>query len=232
MDFIEYKRFAGFFKENYAKVTRLMIMIGIIVAIVGGIPALLGFAMVPGFYDLRMIFVTIAAAGVVCWGLGSGRVVKDFEFEDVFYRVSRDMKEQCESKFGYADDLKNAHMFEGFVIDKDNVSLVRKFGKKTVSPLGRVCYVYSRKEKFYVLTRTFSFTEEFVEDKEYDVHFSAIASADYVVENLAEDIDVIKVIIKTADKTILEAYVSESNYDIEVFPENIIHKRDHIIARM
>jgi hypothetical protein len=142
------------------------------------------------------------------------------------------MKEQCESKFGYADDLKNAHMFEGFVIDKDNASLVRKFGKKTVSPLGRVCYVYSRKEKFYVLTRTFSFTEEFVEDKEYDVHFSAIASADYVVENLAEDIDVIKVVIKTADKTILEAYVSESNYDIEVFPENIIHKRDHIIARM
>ncbi|MBE6618644.1 MAG: hypothetical protein E7626_02530 [Ruminococcaceae bacterium] len=232
MDFIEYKRFVTFFKNDYAKVTKLMITVGMIVAAVGIIPALLGFAKVPGFYDWRMLFIAIGVAGVVCWGMGSGRIVKDFEFEDVFYRVSRDMKEQCESKFGYADDLKNAVMFEGFVIDKDNAGVAKKLGNKNVSPLGRVCYVYARKEKFYVLSRTFSFTEEFVEDKEYDVHFSSISSAEYLTEKLGEDLDVIRILIKTADKTLLDAYISESNYDIEVFPENIIHKRDHIMSRM
>ena len=232
MDFIEYKRFAAFFKENYNKTTKIMIIAGIIATLVGGIPALLGFMYFFGFYDLRFYFLVVAITGVVLWGYGSGRIVKDFEFDDIFYRVSRDVKEKCESKFGYADDLKNAVMFEGYVIGDEDAATVRKFGSVCVSPMARVCFVYSRKEKFYVFTRTFSLTEDFCEDKEYDVHFSAIASADYVVENLAEDIDVIKVVIKTADKTILEAYVSESNYDIEVFPENIIHKRDHIIARM
>lgn len=232
MDFIEYKRFAAFFKENYAKVTRTMIITGIAVAAVGLIPALLGFIGVNGFDDLRIVFLIIGAAGVVCWATGSGRVVKDFEFEDVFYRVSRDIKEKCESKFGYADDLKNAMIFEGFVIDESNAANKRKFGKKNVSPLGRVCYVYSRKEKFYVFTRTFSFTEELCEDSEYDVHYSSIESAEYLNVKLSDDIDVNKVVVKTKDKTILEAYVAESNYDIESFPENTIHKRNHIMSRM
>ncbi len=232
MEFIEYKRFAAFFKENYDKVTKIMIIVGISVAVVGLIPAFLGFLGYNGFYDLRLIFLGVGGAGVVCWAMGSGRIVKDYEFEDVFYRVSRDMKEKCESKFGYADDLKNAVMFEGFVIDESNSANVRKFGAKAVSPMGRVCYVYSRKEKFYVLTRTFSFTEDFCEDKEYDVHYSSIESAEYITSDLGNDIVTNKIVVKDKEKTLLEAFVMVSDYDSETFPENVIHKRNHIMARM
>lgn len=232
MEFIEYKRFAAFFKENYNKITRTMIIAGIALAAVGIIPAMLGFFLVPGFYDLRFYFLIVGVAGVIVWGMGSGKLVKEFEFDDVFYRVSREIKEKCESKFGYADDLKNAVMFEGFVIDESNVASVRKFGAKNVSPMGRVCFVYSRKEKFYVFQRTFSLTEDFCEDKEYDVHYSSIESAEYITAELADNITTNKIVIKTADRTLLEAFVMVSDYDSETFPENVIHKRNHIMARM
>ncbi len=232
MEFVEYKRFAAFFKENYDKITKIMIIVGIALTVIGGIPALLGFCYVAGFYDLRLYFLIVAVAGVVTWAMGSGRVVKEYEFDDVFYRVSREIKDQCESKFGYADDLKNAVMFEGFVIDEDSASKVRKFSAKNVAPLGRVCYVYSRKEKFYVFTRTFSFTEEFVEDKEYDVHYSSIASAEYITSEFANDVTVNKILVKDSEKTLLEAFVMVSDYNSETFPENVIHKRNHIMSRM
>ena len=223
MEFIEYKRFAAYFKENYEKITKIMIIAGIAVTIIGLLPAILGFVGVNGFYDIRIYCLIIGAAGAICWGIGSGRVVKEFEFDDVFYRVSRDIKETCESKFGYADDLKNAVMFEGFVIDEENVGSVRKFGSKCVSPMGRVCYVYSR---------NFSLTEDFCEDKEYDIHYSAIASAEYITKDYGDDVVVNKVVVKDSEKTLLDAFVMESDYDSESFPENVIHKRDHIMARM
>ncbi|MBE6607345.1 MAG: DUF2207 domain-containing protein [Ruminococcaceae bacterium] len=232
MDFIEYKRFAAFFKENYNKITKIMIIAGIICTVLGGIPALLGFFYVNGFYDLRFYFLIVAIAGIVLWGFGSGRVVKDFEFDDIFYRVSRDVKEKCESKFGYADDLKNAVMFEGFVINDEDVKSVRKFGSVCVGPMARVCFVYSRKEKFYAFTRTFSLTEEFCEDKEYDVHYSAIESAEYITKELTSDITTNKILIKDKDRTLLEAYVKVSDYDSESFPETVIHRRNHIMSRM
>ncbi len=232
MEFIEYKRFAAFFKQSYDKITKIMIIVGLALTVVGGIPALLGFFYVSGFYDLRFYFLIACGAGAVTWAVGSGRVVKEFEFDDVFYRVSREIKEKCESKFGYADDLKNAVTFEGFVIDENNLESVRKFGAKNVSPLGRVCYVYSRKEKFYVFTRTFSLTEDFFEDKEYDIHYSNIASAEYITSELSDDVTVNKILVKDADKTLLEAFVMVSDYDSETFPENVIHKRNHIMARM
>ncbi len=232
MDFIEYKRFAAFFKENYNKVTRIMIIAGIIMSVVGGIPALLGFVGTNGFYDLRFYFLIVAVAGVVLWGFGSGRIVKDFEFDDIFYRVSRDVKEKCESKFGYAEDLKNAVIFEGFVIDETNADITRKLGSKVVAPMARVCFVYSRKEKFYTFTRTFSLTEDFCEDKEYDVHFSVITTAEYVTRELTPEVTTSKIFICDKDRTLLEAYVMESDYDKETFPENVIHRRNHIMSRM
>ena len=94
MDFIEYKRFAAFFKEKYDKVTKIMIIAGIIATIVGGIPALLGFCRVAGLSDVKIYFLVVAIAGVIVWGFGSGRIVKDFEFDDIFYRVSRDVREK------------------------------------------------------------------------------------------------------------------------------------------
>ncbi|MBP3334358.1 MAG: hypothetical protein J6M35_09985 [Clostridia bacterium] len=232
MDFIEYKRFAAYFKENYNKVTKIMIITGIIATIVGAIPALLGFFYVSGFYDTRFYFLIVAIVGVVLWGFGSGRIVKEFEFDDIFYRVSREVKDKCESKFGYADDLKNAVMFEGFVIDDTNVKSVRKFGSTCVGPMARVCFVYSRKEKFYAFTRTFSITEDFCEDKEYDVHYSAIESAEYVTSELNAEVTTNKILIKDKDRVLLEAYVKVSDYDSETFPENVIHRRNHIMARM
>lgn len=232
MDFIEYKRFAAFFKENYDKVTKIMIIAGIIATIVGGIPAILGFMYFFGFYDFRFYFLIVAVAGVVTWGFGSGRIVKDFEFDDIFYRVSREIKDKCESKFGYADDLKNAVMFEGYVIGDEDAANVRKFGSVCVAPMARVCYVYSRKEKLYVFTRTFSLTEDFCEDKEYDVHYSVIESAEYITKELTPEITVNKILIKDKDRTLLEAFVKVSDYDSESFPEKIIHRRNHILSRM
>lgn len=232
MDFIEYKRFAAFFKENYDKVTKIMIIAGIIATLVGGIPAILGFMYFFGFYDLRFYFLIVAVAGVVTWGFGSGRIIKDFEFDDIFYRVSREVKDKCESKFGYADDLKNAVMFEGYVIGDEDAATVRKFGSVCVSPMARVCYVYSRKEKFYVFTRTFSLTEDFCEDKEYDVHYSAIESAEYITKELTPEITVNKIVVKDKDRTLLEAFIKVSDYDCESFPEKVIHRRNHILSRM
>ncbi len=232
MEFIEYKRFAAFFKENYNKITKIMIIAGIISTIVGAIPALLGFFYVSGFYDTRFYFLVVAIVGVVLWGFGSGRVVKEFEFDDIFYRVSREIKDKCESKFGYADDLKNAVMFEGFVIEDKDVKSVRKFGSKLVGPMARICYVYSRKEKFYVFTRTFSVTEDFCEDTEYDVHYSSIVSAEYITKELAPEITTNKIVIKDKEKTLLEAYIKVSDYDSETFPETVIHRRNHIMSRM
>jgi hypothetical protein len=232
MEFIEYKRLAAFFKQNYNKVTRIMVLVGMIVTFVGCIPALLGFFRVAGLYDLRIYFLVIGAAGIVCWFTGSGRVVKEYEFDDIFYRVSREVKEKCEAKFGYADDLKNAVMFEGFVINESNADVVKKFGSKNVSPIGRVCFVYSRKEKFYAFTRTFSLVEDFCEDSEYDIHYSMIESAEYVNENLGNDVVTNKIVIKDTDRTVLEAYVMVSDYDSETFPDNVLHKKAHIMARM
>ncbi|MBQ8742257.1 MAG: hypothetical protein IJZ03_02675 [Clostridia bacterium] len=232
MEFIEYKRLAAFFKQNYNKVTKIMVLVGMIMTFVGCIPALLGFFRVAGFYDLRMYFLVLGAAGIVCWFTGSGRVVKEYEFDDIFYRVSREVKEKCEAKFGYADDLKNAVMFEGFVIDKSNADVVRKFGSKNVSPMARVCFVYSRKEKFYAFTRTFSLVEDFCEDAEYDIHYSMIESAEYVTEDLGNEVVTNKIVIKDVDRTVLEAYVMVSDYDSETFPDNVLHKKAHIMARM
>lgn len=232
MDFIEYKRFAAFFKENYDKTTKIMIIAGIIATFVGGIPAILGFMYYFGFYDYRFYFLVVAIAGVVLWGFGSGRVVKDFEFDDIFYRISRDIKDRCESKFGYADDLKNAVMFEGFVIDEENAANVRKFGKVCVSPMARVCYVYSRKEKLYAYTCTFSLTEPFLDQKEYDVHYSIIESAEYITKEITPEITTNKILIKDKDRVLLEAFIKESDYDCESFPEKVIHRRNHILSRM
>lgn len=232
MEFIEYKRLAAFFKPNYNKITRIMIIAGMIVSVVGIVPALLGFFRVAGFYDMRIYFLVLGAVGIVCWFTGTGRIVKEFEFDDVFYRVSREVKEKCESKFGYAEDLKNAVIFEGFVIDESNAAIVKKFGSKCVSPMARVCYVYSRKEKFYAFTRTFSLVEDFCEDKEYDIHYSMIESAEYVTTDLGNDVVTNKIVIKDPERTVLEAYVMVSDYDSETFPDNVLHKKAHIMARM
>ncbi|MBQ2251790.1 MAG: hypothetical protein II329_02355 [Clostridia bacterium] len=232
MDFIEYKRFAAFFKENYNKTTKIMIIAGIIATLVGGIPAVLGFFRVSGFYDLKLYFLIVAIAGVVVWGFGSGRVVKDFEFDDIFYRMSRMVKDRCESKFGYADDLKNAVMFEGYVIGDEDTATVRKFGNVCVAPMARICYVYSRKEKLYAYTCTFSLTEPFLEEKEYDVHYSAIESAEYITKDLTPEITTNKIVIKDKDRVLLDAFVKVSDYDCESFPEKVIHRRNHILSRM
>ena len=232
MDIIEYKRFAAFFKENYNKVTKIMIIAGIICTLIGGVPAILGFCRVSGFSDLKLYFLIVAIAGVVVWGYGSGRIVKDFEFDDIFYRMSRDVKEKCESKFGYADDLKNAVMFEGYVIGEEDAAKVRKFGSVCVAPMARVCYVYSRKEKLYTCTATFSLVEPFIDVKEYDVHYSAIESAEYITNEITPEITTNKILIKDKDRTLLEAFVKVSDYDCESFPEKVIHRRNHILSRM
>ena len=225
--FMDFKRNKHFFDKQFAKKTKIMMTVGIVLTAV----ALL--LLVVGWYGPIFVWIMweyggtpLLVAGIVLIFFCIGRRVKESDVTDGIDALVKEVSDACAEKLKYPSDLdEKAIAFSGCTITAENAgSAVKLSGGEYISEELIVTYIYIAKNKLWCYEKRTSLTEDAATAEQSDIVFFDFDSARLEDEDIA-GIKVHYFRLYNGDKVIFDVPVNSVDYYKEEFCGKIMHER-------
>ena len=224
---MDFKRNKHFFDKQFAKKTKIIMAVGIVLVAVA---ALLN---IVGWYGPLIVWymwwyggTPLLVAGIVLIFFCIGRRVKESDVTEGIDALVKEVSDACAEKLKFPSDLdEKAIAFSGCTITEENAgSAVKLSGGEYISEELIVTYIYIAKNKLWCYEKRTSLTEDASTADQRDIPFTDFDSVKIEDEEIA-GIKVHHFRLYNGETLILDAPVIAVDYYKEEFCEKIIHAR-------